>query len=124
MPSPVGKRGTYQTPTTTGKEAETGRKQHVFSEKSMKYAIQIQGMPNGRPTPIDGQYVKEFDFEYNNGQGSGVFTPNREDAMHFDDMEAAIGFWQTQPKCRPIRWDGKPNRPLTATNVSIEPFEN
>lgn len=85
----------------------------------MKIALQIAGMPNGDATPIDGKYLKSFDFEYCNGLGRGVFTDNPEEAMTFPSQGAAIFYYRTQPKCRPYRDDGMPNRPLTATNVTF-----
>ena len=82
-----------------------------------KIAIQIQGMPNGDATELDGKYLVDFDFEHNNGQGNGDFTDDPKQAKTFPSLGAAMFYCRTQPKCRPYRADGMPNRPLTATNV-------
>jgi len=89
----------------------------------MKTVLQVQGLPDGSPTPVDGEYLKFFDFEFDNGRGRGEFTTDINTALQFDDMEAALAFYKTQPKCKPLRWDGRPNRPLTATNVLFEPVK-
>jgi len=77
------------------------------------------GFANGMPCPHDGEYVKAFDFEADDGLGFGEFTPDIDAAMQFEDVAAAGEFWRTQSKTRPIRPDGQPNRPLTALSVEI-----
>lgn len=37
-----------------------------------------------------------------------------------DDLESAMIFARQPPVCRPIRDDGKPNRPLTAYHLAIQ----
>ncbi len=81
--------------------------------------MKIIGFANGRPCPIAGQFLKSFDFEYDNGVGHGEFTSNVEEAMEFETIRDASEFWMTVPKCRPIREDGEPNRPLTCSTVEI-----
>lgn len=84
-----------------------------------KIVIQIEGMPDGTPTPFDGEYVAAVDFEAGDGRGAVVTTKHPELALHFDTLGEALTFYQTQPKCKPFRPDGEPNRPLTATNMSF-----
>lgn len=67
-----------------------------------------------------GVYLKAFDHEAHNGQGEAAYTVKIEEAMRFADHPEAWEFWKRIPKCRPLRPDGKPNRPLTATTISIE----
>jgi len=85
----------------------------------MRTVLQVQGLPNGEPTAWDGEYVKDFDFEYLDGRGLLTSTPDVKEAMVFENAEKAIEFWRTQPKCKPMRNDGRPNRPLTATNIAF-----
>lgn len=82
----------------------------------MAVVMRLFGDAFGRPTPGDGQYLQDFDFEAGGGVGEIVVTPDPQQAMRFDDMTAAWAFWKRQPKCRPLRADGLPNRPLLSTN--------
>lgn len=81
--------------------------------------MKILGFANGTPCPVAGQFLRSFDFEANDGVGHGVFTRNVADAMEFETVRAATEFWQTSPKCRPLREDGEPNRPLTSSSIEI-----
>ena len=78
------------------------------------------GFANGTPCPIAGQYLKSFDFEAHDGIGDGVFTADPRRAMRFATLVDLLEFWKTMPKCKPIRLDGRPNRPLTATTITFE----
>jgi len=82
--------------------------------------MQLLGMPDGSPTPYDGQYLKHFDFEAYNGVGLISMTPDLSEAKKFMDIGEALQYYRTSPKCRPLREDGKPNRPLTATNWTFQ----
>lgn len=83
-------------------------------------AIVAINFANGAPCPIAGQYLQSFDFDAHDGRGFGVYTRDPAKAMRFPDLTAAVEFWRTQSKARPIRADGKPNRPLTSTTVTFE----
>lgn len=85
-----------------------------------KIVFILAGMPDGSPTDHDGAYLKDFDFEAGIGRGEVELTANLEEAMKFDDAVSALKFYQTQPKCKPFREDGRPNRPLTATNWEMK----
>lgn len=69
--------------------------------------------------PLEGQFLKSFDFEADNGRGFGEFTLDPKEAMSFDTPAALLQYLWTTPKTRPTRWDGAPNRPLTATTFEI-----
>lgn len=84
----------------------------------MTTVMQLWGSPQG-PTPYDGQYLRDFDFEAADGRGEILMTPKIEEAKRFADLAEAIAYRQRCPVCRPIREDGQPNRPLTATNWSF-----
>lgn len=77
----------------------------------------------GEYRPFDGQYLKAFDFEAHDGQGLIDMTPNIDEAMKFETFTDAFNFARTSPKCKPIRPDGKPNRPLTATTWEFAPIQ-
>ena len=75
-----------------------------------------RGRADGRSLPGDGQYLRDFDFEAHDGQGEVSLTPNVAEAKVFSDLAEAIAFWKRSPECKPRRWDGRPNRPLTGAN--------
>ncbi len=77
--------------------------------------MRLWEMPSGQ-TPEGGQYLRDFDFEAHNGRGEITLTRDAAEAMRFPDSAAAFAYYRRSPECRPIRADGKPNRPLTATN--------
>ena len=77
--------------------------------------MKLQGSPFG-PTPFDGQFLKEFDHEAFDGQGEILTTKDPAEAKRFGTMADALDFYRRVPKCRPLRPDLQPNRPLTSTN--------
>lgn len=79
----------------------------------------LRGLPDGRSTPYDGQYLKDFDFEANDGRGDVTMTPHLDEAKRFPSAVDAMLFCRTVPICKPLRPDLQPNRPLTATNWEI-----
>lgn len=76
----------------------------------------LRGFANGQPTPYDGQYLKDFDFEAHEGIGELTTTTDLQEARRFDSFVDAFDFYRRVPECRPLRADLQPNRPLTATN--------
>jgi len=77
---------------------------------------------NGEPCPHEGQWVRSFDHDACEGQGYGVFTDDASCALPFADVGEAWNFWAKQSSVRPTRPDGRPNKPMTALTVSIEPL--
>ena len=86
----------------------------------MATLMKVVGFAGGHPCPIAGQYLESFDHEAHDGLGFGTFVLNPTHAMRFKDLVEAAEFWKTVPLCRPMRPDGQPNRPLTATTVTFE----
>jgi hypothetical protein len=84
----------------------------------MNYVIQILSPPE-----VEGEYLVAFDFDAMNGVGYGIFTDVLELAMRFKTLRDAMEFWRTQSTVRPLRPDGKPNRPLTASTISVFKIE-
>lgn len=70
-----------------------------------------------RSAEVEGQYLESFDVEAHDGRGTATWTSDPDKAMRFEDLLAAITAWQTTSRKRPLRPDGRPNRPLTAFHV-------
>jgi hypothetical protein len=82
-----------------------------------KAAVEIV---QGRGEQMLGNYLQSFDVEAYDGRGDATFTPHISEALKFDSVSDAMECWRKQSQTRPLRPDGKPNRPLTAFNVSPE----
>lgn len=70
--------------------------------------------------PHAGQFLQSFDFDAADGQGFGEFSADIAKAKRFADFAEAMEFWKTVSKVRPVRSDGRPNRPLTALTVTFD----
>lgn len=66
------------------------------------------------------KYLESFDLEANNGWGDVKLTTDPAKAMRFDSLEVAMTTWRLESKTRPLRPDGRPNRPLTAYHATFE----
>lgn len=71
----------------------------------------------------EGAYLAAFDPEAFEGRGHAAWTTDLALAQRFEDAAEALTFWKTVPKCRPLRPDGKPNRPLTAFTITVQRLE-
>lgn len=85
----------------------------------MTHVIKILGWANGALCPHINQYVETFDHDAHDGAGYGEFTPDIDKAMKFKSAAEAMQFWNKQSTARPLRPDGKPNKPLTAAHCEI-----
>lgn len=65
-------------------------------------------------------WLESYDVDAHDGLGAAQLTQDRDKALQFDDAGAALTAWKTQSTVRPLRADGKPNRPLTAFTVEPE----
>jgi hypothetical protein len=89
----------------------------------MSFVLKILAVSHGdgsflpMPEPV---YLKSYDIEAHDGRGSAEWTYDRDGATQFVSLEHAARTWQTQSKIRPLRPDGKPNRPLSAFTVEVE----
>jgi cell division GTPase FtsZ len=92
---------------------------YMDSDTTKKAIIQIMSNASGEPCLIENQFLKSCDFEAYDGRGLVIFTKNKDNAMKFDNIEAAHEFVHTIPKSKPTRADGQPHRPLTAYKVQI-----
>jgi hypothetical protein len=83
------------------------------------FAIKIVGLATGHESRFDGTFVRRFDPDARDGIGELFVTRHIGEARHFPDPTEALELWRAQSTVRPIRHDGKPNRPLTAFTVEL-----
>lgn len=99
-------------------------------ENTQDKVIRIIGLANGGETAFDGQYVVIYDpgrdgVEPTTKRPMRCYlqtTPDITRATRYD-LVSAHRLWTAEDPRNPIRPDGKPNRPLTAFTVTIEPME-
>lgn len=93
----------------------------------MRYVIRFVAMSGHSITPSPalkgGEYLKAYDPEAYDGRGWADWTVDPKKALQFDDKLTPWQLWNTIPKRRPVRADGRPNKPLTAFTITIEPLE-
>jgi hypothetical protein len=65
-------------------------------------------------------WVKSFDIEAHDGQGDVEVTQVRGEAYCWPNPAAAMAAWNTISTVRPVRADGKPNKPMTAMTIELE----
>lgn len=89
-----------------------------------QYVIKHVGFAGGSASEFDGQYIKSFDVDAHDGQGFAIFTRDPREAIRFPNAYEAMKFWQRQSTVRPLRADGKPNRPMTASTIELYKLED
>lgn len=72
------------------------------------------------PDAQPGQWIRSFDPDAYDGRGDLATTEDPALALRFPDAVTAWRFWRQQSTVRPLRPDGKPNRPLTALSIMVE----
>jgi len=85
----------------------------------MSVLIRAIDFANGQDCPHAGQFLESFDHDACNGHGYATFTDRVNHAKRFADHAEALAFWNKQSAVRPLRPDGRPNKPLTALTVEI-----
>jgi hypothetical protein len=68
-----------------------------------------------------GAYLVRYDPEAHDGRGDAIWSGDPLAAHRFPDVRTALEALRAVPRCRPRRPDGKPNRPLMAFTVAVEP---
>lgn len=68
-------------------------------------------------------YDPDYTVDGNPHTGLVDITADPAKAMRFETAIDAGECWRQQSTTRPLRPDGKPNRPLTAFTVEIKPLE-
>jgi hypothetical protein len=69
-------------------------------------------------TVVYGDYLEWSDPDAKDGLGDNRWTSDLAKAKKFLNFMAATSCWKAQSTVRPLRDDGKPNRPLTAFSIS------
>lgn len=69
---------------------------------------------------VTGKYLEWSDPDGRNGLGDDRWTTDSAKAKRFATHGAAWECWRAQSRTRPVRPDGKANRPMTAYSVTIE----
>lgn len=69
--------------------------------------------------PSKPTWIADMDWDANDGDGLVSITTDPSQAKVFHTNMQAYRFWQGQSRLRPLRDDGRPNRPLTAWTVEI-----
>lgn len=78
-------------------------------------------LADGRTVGVPvGYYLASYDPEGNDGQGMASWTPHRGEAMTFATARDALSCLRAVPNNRPVRPDGRPNRPLTMFAVMFD----
>lgn len=86
----------------------------------MGYVIRVLGLA-GEPFQSPLRYwLASADVNARGGRGSMVTTLVRSEALTFPSQREAFEFWRQRSTRRPLRPDGRPNRPLTAFTIEIE----
>jgi hypothetical protein len=85
------------------------------------FRLFLVSLADGRTEGVPvGCYLARFDPEAADGNGAASWTDDPAQAMTFETAAAAAACYRTVPRNRPLRPDGKPNRPLTTFNVFFE----
>lgn len=85
----------------------------------MSYGIKIHSGAFGGPSQHDGRWLRFYDPTRNGVHGRIESTDNPAEAKQFPDIGAALREYRREYGTRP---DRRPNRPLTAYTVSIDPL--
>jgi hypothetical protein len=82
--------------------------------------IILISLADGRTEGVPvGHYLASYNPEGRGGEGLATWTPDPAQAMTFATAEAATSCYRAIPYNRPLRPDGKPNRPLTMFSVAF-----
>lgn len=68
----------------------------------------------------DLRWLADYDVEAYNGLGDVTVTSDRAKAKRFTSQTEAFAAWNTQSTVRPLRADGRPNKPLTHFTIEVE----
>lgn len=75
--------------------------------------------PGAQRDDMIGLYVKAYDPDMYDGRGWTEWTDDPNLARRFPTPAVALDFWRRTSTVRPLRPDGKPNRPLTAYSIEV-----
>jgi len=80
----------------------------------------VQGNPE-RSTNHIGKFLEMYDPEFQGGHGMVSWSHSIIRAKQYPTKVEAWADWSAIPASRPIRDDGKPNRPLTSFSIEVLP---
>lgn len=80
--------------------------------------IECWGMGDGSAGPV-GQFLERYDLNAHSGLGEAWWTTDTDKAMKFKDGAEAMTAWRAASTVKPVREDGRPNRPLTAYSITF-----
>jgi hypothetical protein len=66
-------------------------------------------------------YLKSYDREAYDGRGAATYTDDPAEAMRFPTEHCVRALADATPRCKPLRDDGQPNRPLSAYTLIAVP---
>lgn len=82
--------------------------------------VRVEGIRTGLDP--SGMWLKSWDPDGGLDRGGRAeWTVNPRRALVFPSAREGFEAWRAVPRARPIRPDGKPNRPLTAYTVTFDP---
>lgn len=85
----------------------------------MSCTVRIIGSALGEPTNVDECYLVDYDPHYGI-HGKIEASPDRAKAKVFADAMEFFKLYRTANRNKPLRPDGKPNRPITAYHLEVE----
>jgi hypothetical protein len=94
--------------------------QPFHEARQLRYALRAISWVNGAPLPPDiaGSYICRYNPD-TDGEVDILCSPLLEEARLFDSPAELQEFRAQVSAVRPLREDGKPNRPLTALTLEI-----
>jgi hypothetical protein len=68
----------------------------------------------------EGAWLASYDLNAHDGFGEARATNDPAGALRFPDVAAVFAAWKEPSTVRPLRDDGKPNRPLSAFTITAK----
>lgn len=96
--------------------AMTAEAQPAMNEIRLVLVSMADGKTEGVPV---GWYLASYSPEARGGEGEARWTPDPAHALAFDSAEDAVACYCAVPSNRPVRRDGRPNRPLTRFSIML-----
>lgn len=81
--------------------------------------VRLVALADGRDHPDAGRWLESWDLDAYDGRGRITATDDLARAYRFADAREVMTLWRSASKVRPLRPDGKPNRPLTAFTIEV-----
>lgn len=92
----------------------------ALADEATAVALAVAAVSN---SVVVGKYLEWSDPNAKRGMGDERWTGDVSKAKQFGSFSEAMECWKAESTIRPIRPDGKPNRPLTAYSITVEKVE-